>query len=251
LTEHENGVRSLRLSKRLTAVANFVTPGLRLADIGTDHAYLPIALVQAGIIPGAIAMDINDGPLRAAKEHISSQGLSEVIQTRLSDGLTELTAGEADSVVIAGMGGALTVRILNGAVEWLSPTAEAGENLMARELILQPQSEIFLVRRWLQEHGWRIEAENMVFEDGKYYPMMKAVPGKMQLGRIEEVYGPKLLRDKNPVLQEYLVWERGVFSKIEEGLTHADPGKAGARPKEISEKIALCDEAMRTCQFKI
>ena len=90
------------------------TKGSRLADIGTDHGYIPIALVQEGRIPSALAMDVGKGPLSRAREHIHSQGLDTYIETRLSDGLTELHEGEADTVLIAGMGGMLMKRILEG-----------------------------------------------------------------------------------------------------------------------------------------
>ena len=90
------------------------TKGSRLADIGTDHGYIPIALVQKGRIPSALAMDVGKGPLSRAREHIHSQGLDTYIETRLSDGLTELHEGEADTVLIAGMGGMLMKRILEG-----------------------------------------------------------------------------------------------------------------------------------------
>ena len=100
------------LSHRLRAVSDLVTQGNRLADIGTDHAFVPIFLVEEGRIPSAVAMDINAGPLERAREHILLHGLEDRIRTRLSDGLQALERGEADTILIAGMGGALTVRIL-------------------------------------------------------------------------------------------------------------------------------------------
>ena len=119
----------MELSKRLRMNASFVTPGNRLADVGTDHGYIPIALCLEGVIPSALAMDVNPGPLERAKEHIQQFDLETDIHTRLSDGVQALCPGEADSVLIAGMGGALTVKIL-----------EAGEKVLAsvKELILQP-----------------------------------------------------------------------------------------------------------------
>ena len=104
----------MELSKRLRMNASFVTPGNRLADVGTDHGYIPIALVQTGKVSRAIAMDINKGPLERAALHIREQHLEDRITTRLSDGMTALKEGEADTVLIAGMGGALTVHILEG-----------------------------------------------------------------------------------------------------------------------------------------
>ena len=134
----------MQLSARMERLASKVPYGSRLADVGTDHGYIPIALVLRGKISSAVAMDVNPGPLKRAEEHICGQKLSAYIETRLSDGLTALQAGEADTVLIAGMGGNLTKRIL----------AEGKEVLeTVKELVLQPQSEIWKVRRWLRENG--------------------------------------------------------------------------------------------------
>lgn len=115
-TYYEENRMQVRLSKRLERLGCYVTKGNRLADIGTDHAYLSIALVQAGRIPSAIAADVNEGPLLRAGEHIRAAGLSRQVETRLSDGLSRFQSDEADTVVIAGMGGQLMRRILEGGV---------------------------------------------------------------------------------------------------------------------------------------
>ena len=154
----------MQLSKRLRAVADLVPGGTVLADVGTDHAYIPIALVEEGKIPRALAMDINQGPLMRAEENIKAHGLEEKIEIRLSDGLEKMKKGEADAVLIAGMGGLLTVRILSGKREILDGTT----------LVLQPQSDLPSVRGWLAEERYAITAEDLVLEDGKYYPMMRA-----------------------------------------------------------------------------
>ena len=176
----------------MKAVAAMVTPGHVLCDVGTDHGYVPIALIQKQLIPRAIAMDINPGPLERAKEHIGLYELGEYIETRLSDGVAALQEGEADSIVVAGMGGELVIHILT-----------EGEAICrkAKELILQPQSDIWKVRRFLRENKYQIVDEDMVFEEGKYYPMMKVVPVEKDemWDRIREdhimpcdIYGPLL-----------------------------------------------------------
>ena len=138
---------AIHLSKRLTALANMVTDGNRLADIGTDHGYIPIYLCQTGKIPSALAMDIGKGPLQQAQTHIAEHGLSEQIKTRLSDGMAALQFGEADTILIAGMGGGLVMKILS----------EGAEKLTGKEeLILQPQSEIALVREFLRVRNFQI-----------------------------------------------------------------------------------------------
>ena len=120
------------LSVRLRNIAEMVTPGSRLADVGTDHAWLPVWLCKQGRINAAVAMDLREGPLAAARVHIREAGLEKKIAVRLSDGLRELKTGEADCIVIAGMGGELIRRILADDADRLHTYSE---------LILGPQSE--------------------------------------------------------------------------------------------------------------
>lgn len=190
----------MELSKRLQTVAMAVTPGKRIADVGTDHGYIPIYLVKKGVCPKAYAMDVNKGPLARAEEHIKQEMLSDRIETRLSDGLLQLSPEETDTIIIAGMGGELICRILREASQFLS----AG-----REFILQPQSEWFKVRHLLHDYGYHIEKEWFLKEDGKYYVVIKSfpVPGERLEHYPDEfsyTYGACLLRERNPVLLEYL-----------------------------------------------
>lgn len=223
----------MELSKRLKAVAELVTPGMRLADVGTDHGYIPIYLTEAGVIPSAIAMDINKGPLERAKEHIREHGLEGKIQTRLSDGLKNLQMNEADCMIAAGMGGGLVIRIL-------SEERDTAGSL--RELILQPQSEIDSVRKYLTEEGYRIVAEDMVYEDGKYYPMMKAVPcmagaGEIPYSEEELEFGRVLLQQAHPVLGQFLEREMEIQNRILSALESQESVRAKKRMEEISYRI--------------
>lgn len=152
-----------KLSKRLQAAADFVSEGNRTADIGTDHGFLPIYLIQSGKCPQAIAMDIRKGPLERAREHIAAAGLGGLIQTRLSDGMQALERGEADSAVITGMGGQTVIHILEEAREILPDL---------KELVLEPQSDTAKVRRYLREHKMEIDREALVQEAGKFYPVL-------------------------------------------------------------------------------
>ena len=222
----------IRISNRLTAAASMVSRGSILADVGTDHGYVPIYLVEKGIIPGAIAMDINRGPLERAKEHIGQYGMEAYIQTRLSDGVEALAVGEADSVLIAGMGGGLVMHIL-------TEGAEVCRNV--KELILQPQSELERVRRFLWENGYVTDAEEMVEEEGKYYPMMRVhyeptaengSGGEMR--EVDFAYGKLLLERQHPVLKQYLCWERQLTEQILDQLKQ-QPGSEGIA-KRIQEK---------------
>ena len=226
----------MQLSKRLQAVARLVTPGSRLADVGTDHGYVPIWLFEQGQILSAIAMDLRNGPLERAREHIQMHGLDAHIETRLSDGLDKLLPGEADSIVIAGMGGMLVVKILSQGQKVLSSV---------KELILQPQSDLDAVREYLHRTGFVIVKEDMIFEDGKYYPMMKAVHGENTDDRkIWFLYGRLLLENRHPVLKSYLEKEYDGCCKLLEKLSRTSTEVAKHRCEELSEKKLLIEEAL-------
>ncbi len=226
----------MQLSKRLQAVARLVTPGSRLADVGTDHGYVPIWLFEQGQILSAIAMDLRNGPLERAREHIQMHGLDAHIETRLSDGLDKLLPGEADSIVIAGMGGMLVVKILSQGQKVLSSV---------KELILQPQSDLDAVREYLHRTGFVIVKEDMIFEDGKYYPMMKAVHGENTDDRkIWFLYGRLLLENRHPVLKSYLEKEYDGCCKLLEKLSRTSTEVAKRRCEELSEKRLLIEEAL-------
>ena len=221
----------VKISNRLTTAAALVTQGYTLADVGTDHGYIPIYLLQQEKIPSAIAMDINEGPLERAKEHIALYGLQAYIQTRLSDGVAALKPGEVEAVLIAGMGGGLVIHIL-----------QDGEQVCrtAKELILQPQSEIERVREFLREEGYTILAEDMVYEDGKFYPMMKvqyqeknvqkvlekssvaeldlATGENVEVLKLSDLYGGLLLQNRHPVLKTFLEKEKLIYTDIKENL---------------------------------
>ena len=133
----------MELSIRLKTVAEAVTKGNRVADVGTDHGYVPIYLVKNNLSPAGIAMDVNKGPLEKAQEHIREEKLGGKIATRLGNGLAPLEPGETDTVIIAGMGGDLICKILKAKPEFL---------IEGKEFILQPQSEWFKIRRLLKEY---------------------------------------------------------------------------------------------------
>lgn len=226
----------MQLSKRLQAVADLVTPGNRLADIGTDHGYVPIWLYEQGRIPFALAMDLREGPLQRAAEHIRMHGLDAKIKTRLSDGLEKLFPGEADSIVIAGMGGMLVVKILTQGQAVLDSI---------QELILQPQSDLDAVREYLHRTGFVIVQEEMVFEEGKYYPMMKAVHGENTDDRkIWFLYGRLLLENRHPVLESYLQKEYDSCCKLLEKLSKTATEVSSRRCEELLEKKHLIEEAL-------
>ena len=232
----------MQLSKRLSAVAEFVTPGGCLVDVGTDHGYVPIALLEQQKISSAIAMDVNRGPLERAREHIAQYQMGDYIETRLSDGLHALRAGEGDSLLIAGMGGGLTVRILS-----------EGEPLLSgfRELILEPQSDIDRVRAWLLEHGFFLAQENFVEEDGKYYPMMKVryAPEKfVQQPKLTDgdfLFGPMLLQAHHAVLHSYLLREQRIQKDVLKQLAAQKQTPAIVqRTNEVEAHLQLVEQSL-------
>lgn len=225
----------MRLSKRLHAVAQLACEAKKIADVGTDHGYIPIYLMEEGGVESALAMDINKGPLERAKENIRMHGLEKKIETRLSDGVAELRPGEADTVVIAGMGGALTVQILREGSEVLSEV---------ETLVLQPQSELEMVRRYLHSSGYYITQEDMEEEDGKYYPMMKVRHGMSQPWKdFEYKYGKFLISQQNPVLAEFLEKEWNVYQTIRNGLKKQTGEHIARRLEEVEYEIHLIEQA--------
>lgn len=229
----------MQLSLRLTAIAEMVTEGNRLVDVGCDHGYLPVYLVQNKRIPSAIAMDVRKGPLSRADEHIAQYGLRDYIETRLSDGLEALSAGEGDTLVIAGMGGPLMERILEQG-------GEVTESF--QEMILQPQSDIPHFRKFIREKGWEIVQENVILEDGKYYPMMKVVKSSesktISYSREEEWFGKFLLKEKHPVLKEYLLRELRIRNEILDKLKVSEGEGAQSRILQIEEEKQIVESAL-------
>ncbi len=233
----------MQLSKRLTALAGLVTAGHRLADVGTDHGYVPIYLMEQGRIPSAIAMDINQGPLERAREHIRQFGFEAYIETRLSDGVQGLKAGEADTVLVAGMGGSLVMKILEEGLPMLQKVPE---------LILQPQSELYQVRRYLESRGFKILREYMVYEDGKYYPILrvepeevsgKVVPERISLYTEGEYYFGRVSLQENPqVLLAYVNKSLAVQNQILEGLSRSEGPRRDMRGREVRQMIGYLQE---------
>lgn len=182
----------MRLVGRLAALAACVPRGARLADIGTDHAYLPIELVEKDVIVSAVAGDVHSGPYKAAKEHVKGLSLEGRISVRLGNGLAVLSPLEVDTVVIAGMGGQTIIEILTNHCEIVSSL---------KRLVLQPMVGAATVRRWLCENHWYVLEERLVQEEGRLYEIIVAEQGDSP--RYEPVMyeiGQKLWGEKSPLL---------------------------------------------------
>lgn len=230
----------MKLSHRLQTIASFVPKGSIIADIGTDHGYIPIWLVREGISPRALAMDVRKGPLSRAERHICEYGLEEQISIRLSDGLRGLGPGEADTVIIAGMGGELITRILDeGRHVWES----------TERLILSPQSEAGNVRRFLKANGFNILRETMVKDEGKFYMILEAGHGTMRDDReCYFEYGRCLIREKSPVFMEYLEKEKEKVEEILEKMHGNGSGGSARRIAELTKKYEIIREAQDEMQ---
>lgn len=244
------------LSRRLQMLADMVTPGNRVADVGCDHGFLSVFLAQRRISPHVFAMDVRRGPLAAAEGHVEECRLGAYIETRLSDGLENLAVGEADTLVCAGMGGRLMQRILTEGMD-------KARDL--KELILQPQSELGEFRRFLHREGFRIVGEDAVCEEGKYYFAMKAVwnarnpeaegrreyPGedarrdRAMEEKLFEEYGEFLLKQRHPVLFQYLLFREEGLLRLAEGLKAENTRRTAVRLEEISREQARVGLALK------
>lgn len=229
----------MELSKRLQGVVSLMPPGGTICDVGCDHGYVAITFIKRGIAEKVIAMDVNVGPLEQAKRNAAIYGVTHKLDFRLSDGLSKVTPGEADAFLCAGMGGRLMVHIMTEGKEVMDHMKGA---------VLQPQSELNLVRRHIYEMGWHIVKEDMVFEqdgeepdEGKYYPMMYIEPGQEPVpDEVALTYGPLLLRDGHPVLKQYLDFSLKQKEELYARLSkQAVSEQAGKRLKVLKEEIEV------------
>ena len=227
------------LSKRLETVAKMVTIGNVVADIGTDHGYVPIYLVKNKISPFAYAMDINEGPVKSATENVDREGLSGQIQVIQSDGMEKLEHGAADTVIITGMGGELIVDILE----------KSTVNDTVKEFILSPHRRVDLVRKYVNDSGWHIKEEKMLVDAGKFYTILKAVKGEETepYREIEYRYGRCLLNEKNAVLKEYLEKENNKFQKIRDVMLEKN-SKEIEQVEQILEQNRKGREVYDSCK---
>lgn len=183
----------MELSPRLRSVAELVPSGAHFADIGTDHAYLPVWLILHGVIDKAIAADLRQGPLERARETAEKYSVSDRMDFRLCDGLTGLCKGEADTITIAGMGGETIANIL-AAAPWTK-----GKGIT---LILQPMSSQPDLRLWLAGNGYMIEEERISREDKMLYTIMLVKAGAMPVMTPAELWAGR--QSKDPLRGEYL-----------------------------------------------
>ena len=212
------------ISKRLELVASFVPQGAILLDVGSDHAYLPIELIERGQIESAIAGEVVEGPYQSAVKNVEAHGLKEKIQVRLANGLAAFEEADQVSVItIAGMGGRLIARILEEGLDKLADV---------ERLILQPNNREDDLRIWLQDHGFEIVAENILEEAGKFYEILVVEAGQMKLSASDVRFGPFLSKEVSPVFVQK--WQKEA-EKLEFAL--------GQIPeKNLEERQVLVDK---------
>ena len=219
----------IKLSQRLQAIANFVPEGAKVADIGTDHGFLPCYLAQSGQAEVVIACDVNAQPLSLAQKNIAEYNVSDKVTTRLGNGLAVLQPGEVDTVAIAGMGGALMIEIL-----------DASPNVVDRlkRVVLQPNVGAEAVRVWAEKNRWQIVAEDLVKENDIFSVIIVLEPGRSDrfMSATDLYLGPKLLAEHHPLLGLYISeeWEKAQY--ILEQLAQSDSEESRKKEKQLRQK---------------
>ena len=228
------------LSARLGTIAELIAPGSRVADIGTDHGYLPIWLLQTGRAAFAAACDVREGPLDHARRSAAQWGVQEKMIFRLGDGLACIAPEEVDTIVIAGMGGETISAILEGAL-WT--------NQKSYQLLLQPMTKAELLRPWLAEHGYRFISEHLVWENNAYFPIMEVTgggtPEKLTLG---QQWGGVAL-DDDPLQEKALEENIRRHSYAVSGLEKSSAPDSAEKAKQHRAVIAALEEMKERVQY--
>lgn len=215
------------LSRRLDAVEGFISPCTCVADIGTDHAYLPIKLIEDKVCKKVIATDINSGPIEKAKVNIRQNAMQESIITRIGGGLSVLKSGEADAIIISGMGGHMIKSIL---IDDLSIAKSS------KYIVLQPVQHPDVVRKTLKQIKFGIINENIVKDDNKYYHIIKAAYSDEYADNYtkeaEYILGIRNIENKHPLLGEYIDYRIKLIDQIE---TKIDKNEQYARFEELED----------------
>ena len=229
-------MNEIKLSKRLKAVADYVDKGAKLADIGSDHAYLPTYLVQKNEVEFAVAGEVVKGPFEIAKNHVAQANLKENIQVRLANGLAAIeNVDKIDTIVIAGMGGILISEIL-----------EAGKGKLSsvKRLILQANNHEDTLRQWLTEHQFVIKAEQILLEAGKFYEIIVAEPTTNEnpvLSANDLLFGPFLSKEKSVIFQQKWQKELNTLNKVIDRL----PDEQTEKREEVLTEIAKIKEVLQ------
>lgn len=213
-------------------------PGSTVADIGTDHAYLPIYLMKNKIAPRVIATEINTGPLNIAKKNISKAGFEEEIEIRLGNGLEPIKPGEIEVAVIAGMGG-ITINTI------LQNSFKVAHSL--KKIILQPMTDVHLVRAYLQNHNFKLKNEELEIEDGHYYEILVVTPGEaIEYDDLLLEIGPILLKKKHPLMADFLEEKIFNYRKVINSLDNCSGVGAQEKKQYLGQKVSYLEKVI-TC----
>ncbi|MCT4621871.1 MAG: class I SAM-dependent methyltransferase [Marinisporobacter sp.] len=226
----------MKLTPRLLNIAKLVAKGSVLADIGTDHGYIPVYLMKNEIVKKAIAADVNKGPLLSAQKNIKSNGLEDYIETRLGNGFEPIKPEEVDTVIIAGMGGLLIRDILMN-----HPKVTKS----IKQFILQPMVAQDELRKWLYDNNFKIVDEKLVSEDHRIYEIIVAEHGHEMIE--DEIYfeiGKKLIENKDPLLEAFIKKHIKKQEDIINNLINQETDKAKNKLKECKEKIHKFEEVL-------
>ena len=231
----------LQLSKRLETVVSYIPENSKIADIGSDHAYLPCYAVNKGIASFAIAGEVVKGPYLSAKKQVEDAQLTKEVEVRLGNGLEVLAPGEVDCITIAGMGGALIASIL-----------EAGKDKLSNgpRLILQPNVSASSIRTWLMDNEWSLIGEDILEEDDKLYEIVIAEKGDPKANYSNEMekellLGPFLMNDQSDAFKRKWNQELHQWKKIIKNMEKAEKTDALVkRKRELIQKIQMVEEVL-------
>lgn len=227
----------MKLKPRLLAIAQMVKKGSVVADIGTDHGYVPVYLIKHEMARKVIAADINQGPLNRAIHTIKTYGLENYIETRLGSGLEVLSPGEADTVIIAGMGGLLIRDLLKARPDIVQTVTT---------FILQPMVAQDELRKWLADNCFEIVEERLVKEDHRIYEVIVVQRGHQEIS--DDLYydiGIKLIENKDPLLRELLLKHIQKNKVIIEGLKDQSSEEAYAKRLSCKAKLEKLEEVLQ------
>ncbi|PFE05542.1 tRNA (adenine-N(1))-methyltransferase [Bacillus cereus] len=234
-------MNEVKLSKRLEEVVREIPVGSTVADIGSDHAYLPCYTIINNIATKAVAGEVVDGPFRSAQATVAESGLQEKVDVRKGNGLAVITPGEVDVITIAGMGGALIRDILESGKEKLSGVTR---------LILQPNIAAHHIREWFIENGWELIHEKIIKEDGKIYEILVGEKGDPltpyhEDKQAELFIGPFLMKEKSDAFVEKWENELKNFQNILKQLERATESEdTKAKRIEVVEKMKMIEEVL-------
>jgi len=227
----------MRMAERLAALAACVPPGSIVADIGTDHACLPVFLIEAGISPKVIATDLNPGPLESAARAVAKHHLEKSIELRLGNGLKVLKPGEVEVVVLAGIGGNTIKGILAAAQDVLEDI---------KRLVMQPMSDAGDLRIWLAGNGWKIINEKLVEEGGRIYEIIIAEQGRELFDDKQLLeLGPRLIEGKDPLLGNYLGKIIEQYERMLAGLAAGKNEATLEKARQIRAKLERIREVAK------